>query len=64
MIHLTFTGYYAGQRFCDASRADGEPNAHAVYAPLDKPNYRAQCCVECLKIWDESLNDDANEGTL
>ena len=58
MIHLTLTGYYAGQRLCLSDRADGEQNAHAVYAPLNKPGYRLLCCLDCLAIWDDSSESD------
>ena len=50
-IHLTETGFYAGRRLCPANRADGEPNAHAIYAPLNKADYRAGVSPECLKTW-------------
>jgi len=50
-IHLTQTGLYAGRRLCPTSRADGEPNAHAIYAPLNSADYRAGVCPECLKTW-------------
>ena len=58
MIHLTFTGFYAGVRFCDKPRDDDEENAHAVSAPLAKPEYRAKCCADCLKLWDETEGEN------
>jgi hypothetical protein len=61
MIHLTFTGYYAGVRYCQSSRDDNEQNVHGIYAPLNKPDYRAQCCTDCLKLWDESIDDNLND---
>ena len=50
-IHLTETGSNAGRRLCLTDRADGSANVHAAYAPINKPEYRVNCCPECLKVW-------------
>lgn len=46
-IHLTFTGPLAGTTLCGAQRGDGKAH-HAVYAPVQITEYRAQCCRPCL----------------
>ena len=61
MIHLTETGYHAGRRLCLSDRADGARNVHAAYAPLDNPDFRAQCCPECLKTWALEAYDEGDE---
>ena len=47
-IHLTHTGPAAGATLCGAPR-DGSVAHHAVYAPVERDEYRAQCWVACLK---------------
>ncbi|MCX4150012.1 MULTISPECIES: hypothetical protein [Paraburkholderia] len=47
-IHLTHTGPSAGATLCGARR-DGGTAHHAVYAPVQRDDYRALCCVACLK---------------
>lgn len=49
MIHLTETGFHAGRRFCTS--CDEGRNVHGAYAPLDNPEFRAQVCPDCLKVW-------------
>lgn len=53
-IHLTYTGPLAGTTLCGAPRGDGKAH-HAVYAPVQVPAYRNQCCGACLvtfaKAW-------------
>ncbi|PZR41190.1 hypothetical protein [Burkholderia sp. WTPI3] len=49
-IHLTYTGPLAGTTLCGAPRGDG-PAHHAVYAPVQLPSYRAQCCRACLSTF-------------
>jgi hypothetical protein len=54
-IHLTYTGPLAGTTLCGAPRGEGKAH-HAVYAPVQLPAYREQCCKACLatfaKAWD------------
>lgn len=50
-IHLTETGYNAGRRLCLTDRQDGERNVHAMHSPLHNPEFRAQTCPHCLKVW-------------
>ena len=57
MIHLTLTGYYAGSKLCGNDRDNADQHVHAIYAPLDKPEYRRLCCEACLAVWDDSFND-------
>ena len=47
-IHLTHTGPAAGTTLCGARR-DGGTAHHAVYAPVQRDDYRALCCAACLK---------------
>lgn len=49
-IHLTYTGPLAGKTLCGAARGDGKAH-HAVYAPVQTPDYRALCCQACLRIF-------------
>jgi len=58
--HLTLTGYYAGQPICGADTKT-ENDAHATYAPLDKPEYRETRCPACLKAYAESFDADELE---
>jgi len=59
MIHLTLTGIYAGVRLCNTSREDGEQNAHAIYAPIEKPEFRALCCPACLTVWEKPETEES-----
>ena len=61
MIHLTETGFHAGRRLCLTSRDDGAQNAHASYAPLKNPAYRATCCGVCLKTWADEAYDAGDD---
>lgn len=47
LIHLTYTGPMAGTTLCGAPRGEGRAH-HAVYAPVQNAQYRAQCCKSCL----------------
>lgn len=51
IVHLSETGLHAGRRFCGASRDDGNRSVHAVYAPLQAPEFRENVCEACLTIW-------------
>ena len=51
MIHLTETGPNAGRTFCLIPRDPAGQYAHGAYAPLNKPEYRANCCPDCLRVW-------------
>lgn len=46
-VHLTYTGPMAGTTLCGMPRGDARAH-HAVYAPVQVPEYRAQCCKACL----------------
>ena len=61
MIHLTETGFHAGRRLCLTDRADGDENAHAVYAPLRFAEFRARVCPECLRVWANEAYEDGDE---
>jgi hypothetical protein len=49
MIHLTLTGFHAGQTYCGAPRNEGDTYQHPAYnntawqAQLDNPNL----CLGC-----------------
>jgi hypothetical protein len=56
MMHLSETGLYAGRRFCGATNGE---SVHAIYAPFEKPEFRANCCASCMSIWaNEAYADD------
>ena len=58
MIHLTFTGYYAGTPLCGCERNSEDTFLHAVYAPKAMINGEDKTvCKECLKVWNESEDD-------
>ncbi len=59
--HLTLTGYYAGQPICGGKRDEGEHYIHAAYSPIHKPSFRDTVCVECLKVYAESYDEDELE---
>lgn len=61
MIHLTETGFHAGRRLCMTDRHDGDRNVHASYAPLANPEFRAQVCPECLRVWANEAYDDGDD---
>ena len=50
-IHLSETGLHAGRGFCGASREDGSRSVHAMYAPLQSPEFRGKVCEACLTAW-------------
>lgn len=58
MKHLSETGLNAGRRFCLAT--DGE-SVHGIYAPLQNPVFRANCCAKCLKVWANEAYDQDDE---
>jgi hypothetical protein len=62
MIHLTFTGLLAGQTLCMAEKNESDTYHHAIYAPLEKPEYRQTVCKGCLKMWDGSEPTAENEN--
>lgn len=50
LIHLTFTGQYAGMTLCGKERK-GDTFVHAVYAP--KPMMKLpEMCPTCKAIWE------------
>jgi hypothetical protein len=57
-IHLTHTGPAAGATLCGAAR-NGSTGHHAVYAPVERDEYRAGCCSACVKVF--ALSWDADE---
>lgn len=58
MKHLSETGLHAGRRLCLAK--DGE-SIHAMYAPLQNPDFRATVCPACLGIWAYEAYDDGDD---
>ena len=60
MIHLTHTGFYAGALLCGKTRDNGE-YAHAVYAPLHKPEYRKKVCLDCLRVYARDAYDATDD---
>lgn len=60
MIHLTFTGVSAGTLLCGQPREGKEVN-HAVYAPLEKEEFRKNCCPKCLSIYAFHAYDEGDE---
>jgi hypothetical protein len=68
LIHLTLCGVEAGRPLCDCDRSNqpsGTRYWHAVYAPLERFRHTghegAEICQDCLKIWDDSANDNDSE---
>lgn len=57
-IHLTMTGIYAGQTICGALREGRDDGVHMIYAPLDKPEFRATVCPACLKAFVSSYEPE------
>ena len=54
----------AGFPMCNAGWGAKTPNdAHAVYAPLSKPEFRETVCPACLQSWAESAYDDEDLPT-
>jgi hypothetical protein len=51
VVHLSETGLHAGRRFCGAARDDGSRSVHAMYAPLQNPEFRGTVCEACLTAW-------------
>ena len=61
MIHITLTGYYAGNTVCGAPRnIEGDRYAH-VGAWLDNPNVADAACPECLAVYNDVGGDDDDE---
>lgn len=58
MIHLSETGLNAGRRLCLAT---DDESVHAMYAPLQKPEFRATVCPVCLKVWAMEAYDEGDE---
>lgn len=58
VVHLSETGQHAGRRFCGAARDDGNRSVHAMYAPLQNPEFRASVCKACLTAWALEAYDD------
>lgn len=61
MIHLTETGVNAGRRLCPTDRSDGAQSVHAMYAPLENPEFRETVCPECLKVWAMEAYEEGDE---
>lgn len=61
MLHLTLTGYHAGQTLCGAERVLENAHAHAMWAPLGNPEYRQKVCPECLKVWEDVTESEGGE---
>ena len=49
IIHLTLTGFHAGQTLCGSARNERDKYLHANYAPLHREEVRNQTCEKCLK---------------
>ncbi len=49
IIHLSFTGPYAGVRLCGVSKAEGP---HAIHAMFATDEQLAEVCPECKRIWE------------
>lgn len=49
LVHLTHTGPAAGLTLCGAPR--NGPAYHAVYAPVEREDYRATCCASCIAVF-------------
>lgn len=62
MLHLTYTGIYAGHPICDQPRQPGDEGVHMVYAPLDSAEFRAKVCPECLKAYVGSFDAEELAG--
>ena len=62
MIHLTETGFNAGRPLCGVSREEADEKVHAVYAPLERPAFRAKACTDCLRVW--ALEAYDNDDTM
>jgi hypothetical protein len=55
MIHITHTGYHAGQTWCGETIAEGDRGAHYsqwVHNPA------VEMCPRCREILDTEENDD------
>lgn len=57
-VHLTMTGVYAGQPVCGAVREGQDDGVHLIYAPLDRPEFRATVCLACLKAFVNSYEPE------
>ena len=59
-VHLTYTGFDARSLLCGKPRDIGE-HAHAVYAPLHKPEYRQIVCLDCLRVYARDAYDETDD---
>jgi hypothetical protein len=57
-VHLTLTGGNAGMVVCGARREDGAEYHHAMYAPLQRAEYRARVCMKCLQLWEDETPEE------
>jgi hypothetical protein len=57
-VHLSEAGLHAGRRLCGAARDDGNRSVHAIYAPLQRPEFRATVCQACLYVWAVEAYDE------
>lgn len=58
VIHLSDTGSRSGIRLCAST---DNKSVHAVYAPLDKPEFRSVCCPTCMRVWANDAYEDGDE---
>jgi hypothetical protein len=61
MIHLSETGYNAGRRLCGSTSGE---SVHAMYAPLNNPEWRATVCASCMKTWADEAYEGGDEMPL
>ena len=65
MIHLTHTGYHAGIKLCRGFRGSegiaDTRHVHATYCPIDKQEFRVQCCPICLSVYAATAYDETDE---
>lgn len=62
MIHLTFSGYYAGQPLCGCDRYEreeaGDQFIHASSFPFGNKRLLDITCQDCLDIWNGEEDGD------
>lgn len=61
MIHLTLTGYHAGEPLCGKQRTADHEYHHPNVRALRNPDYRARVCPDCLSIWESDDEGDDHE---
>ena len=64
MIHLTYTGYYAGHTFCGADRNENDSYQHLHASHIknfSNPEIRSKFCPDCVSKFAESYLNE--EGT-